>query len=384
MYERLQQFVPLGLQLPEVDLNSLAGLHVTEQDQVLLSHNLDGKAPWLDGTVSGVHLIGGAFELNWSVAQVQTRLQRFTPLGLRLPRLDHQDLSDLRFTQDEKILLSRNLDRKAPWLKGVVSEGHIFSAAIELNWSVAQVYGHLQRFIPLGLCLPELNLESLANLYITKQDEALSTYISSEDKSSSRNTVSSASMVYASLQLHWTVQQVYERLSRFIPLGLELPNVDIEQINSIQFTNTDSILLLRSLEPDNLEESISSEEFIWLKDTVPIAHIFVAAKILKWPVERVYRRFLELAPLGFQVPQMPLDQLANLEPSLVELVVLSCEHDALPPYLDNVVSAEHFARAMCKIAIPAAEVLRRLQRFAPFGLVLPSLEEIEEAMGNKG
>ncbi|MFI2423825.1 hypothetical protein ACH5A7_06925, partial [Streptomyces sp. NPDC018955] len=84
--------------------------HPQEDDLRILSHDLDGQAPWLnpDSTVSIVHLIRAADAVGHSLDEIATRLKE---LGFNTPAppLPHPQEDDLR-------ILSRDLDGQAPWL----------------------------------------------------------------------------------------------------------------------------------------------------------------------------------------------------------------------------------------------------------------------------
>jgi len=129
---------------------------LTDEDLVVLSMNLNGKAPWLGGEVPAVHLMLAAQKLGEPVGATLRRLQRFAPLGLALPPIDPNCL-DMTVSQEDLIMLSRDLDGRAPWCTGSISLEHAWRVADELGEPWEQTLSRLHRLATLaGIESPEI------------------------------------------------------------------------------------------------------------------------------------------------------------------------------------------------------------------------------------
>ena len=161
--KRLQKFIPLGLEVPEVEPESLGNFSATSEDLVALSSQLDGQYPYWHNRISLAQLILAAKRLNESIAKTLKRLQKFIPLGLEVPEIDSESLDNFTVTEEDLIALSPSLDGKSALDKDQVSPAHIVLAANKLKDSIAQTFQRLQRFVPLGLEIPQVDWDSLKN-----------------------------------------------------------------------------------------------------------------------------------------------------------------------------------------------------------------------------
>ena len=82
---RLERYAPLGLELPAVDPAAVAELRPDREDLVALSRNLDGVAPWLEGQLPWMHLVGAAIVLVEPIEVTQDRVRRLCRAGFSLP-----------------------------------------------------------------------------------------------------------------------------------------------------------------------------------------------------------------------------------------------------------------------------------------------------------
>lgn len=150
---RLAQY---GFTIPAVVLPTA----VTFTDVGLLSRDLDGDTPWLDGTrtVPPGHVLLGARRTGLTHAQVHERLQGF---GLTTrPDLPPDDV-----TSADLIILSVQLDSEPPWLDAdqEVPVGHLVAAA------------HRTGLTPAGVA------ERLRALGHATSQHALPEYVSADD-----------------------------------------------------------------------------------------------------------------------------------------------------------------------------------------------------------
>src|SRR5262249_42665413 len=61
--QRLRQYHSAGLQAPDIEFGDLSGYEVSKEDLIVLSRGLDGRSPWVQGTVSGVHILRASGKL---------------------------------------------------------------------------------------------------------------------------------------------------------------------------------------------------------------------------------------------------------------------------------------------------------------------------------
>ncbi|GHJ12084.1 wHTH domain-containing protein [Micromonospora sp. AKA38] len=148
-----------GFTIPAVMLPTA----VTFTDVGLLSRDLDGDTPWLDGTrtVPPGHVLLGARRTGLTHAQVHERLQGF---GLTTrPDLPPDDV-----TSADLIILSVQLDSEPPWLDAdlEVAVGHLVAAAHRTGLTPARV---AERLRALGHATSEHSLPE----YVSADDPVL-------------------------------------------------------------------------------------------------------------------------------------------------------------------------------------------------------------------
>jgi hypothetical protein len=170
LVQRIRQFVPLGVELPAMDEQEIASLKIREEDLILLSQDLDGRGPWLEATVSLLHLLRASAKLMRPMGELVQRIRQFVPLGVKLPDLDEQEIASLKIREEDLILLSRNLDGRVPWLEGTVSPVHLLRASAKLKRPMGELVQRIRQFVPLGFELPDLEWQMPDQLQVTDDD----------------------------------------------------------------------------------------------------------------------------------------------------------------------------------------------------------------------
>ncbi|MFG1718429.1 caspase family protein [Micromonospora chalcea] len=136
---------------------------VTFTDLGLLSRDLDGDTPWLDGvaTIPPGHVLLGAKRTGLTHAQVHERLRRFGLVAM--PDLPPDDV-----TSADLLLLSVRLNGEHPWLdvERPTPVGHLVAAAHRTGLTPARVAERLRQF---GHPTPEHSLPD----YVTAEDVTL-------------------------------------------------------------------------------------------------------------------------------------------------------------------------------------------------------------------
>jgi hypothetical protein len=102
---RFRLLAPIGLTIPDFDIDQLSNTSLSEEDLKMLSEDFDGKAPWIDGNPSLVHLARMANELDVSIGDILKKLQRFLGLNLKVFSGDPEKFADLKVADDDLFLI---------------------------------------------------------------------------------------------------------------------------------------------------------------------------------------------------------------------------------------------------------------------------------------
>jgi len=367
--KRLQRFVPLGLEVSEVNPESLGDLTVSDEDLIALSRKPEEKKKraWDKKRMPPAQVVLASARLNEPVAETLKRLQKFTRLGLEVAEVEPESLGDLSATPEDLIALSEKLDGEICYEGDRISLAQVILAAKQLNEPIAKTLKRLQKFIPLGLEVPEIDSESLDNLTVTEKDViALSKSLNGRS-ALNKDQVPPAHIVLAADKLKESITQTIKRLERFVPLGLELPQVDFNALENLSPTPEDLTVL-----SENLYRSQALPE----KQVSP-AHVIMAAVKLKESVSQTIKRLQRFAPLGLEVPEIDAD-LKSLDEFIADeknLIALSENLDGGLSLLEGNVHPARVVIAACELNEPVPVTLERMRRFAPlFGITLPEGE----------
>jgi hypothetical protein len=138
---RLAEF---GFQI-EGAIEDLPIERLSRDDLIMLSHDLDQEEPWLTPAepVAIGHIFRAAFRVNVGPRQVAPR---FSQMGFQIEGAI-EDLPTESASPDDLIMLSRDLDQRAPWLTLAepVAVGHLLAAAAASNLTPQQVAERLTR-----------------------------------------------------------------------------------------------------------------------------------------------------------------------------------------------------------------------------------------------
>lgn len=367
--KRLQRLAFLGLKVSNVNPDDLGELTANEEDLIALSRRLNGKEkiPLQFKRVPPAHIVLASARLNEPVAETLKRLQKFIPLGLEVTEVEPESLGNLRATSEDLIALSDSLDGQYPYRDSRVSIAHVIFAVKQLNESMAKTLKRLQKFTPLGLEIPEIESESLGNLTVTSEDLiVLSSLLNGKD-TLDKDQVSPAHLVLAAYQLKETIAQTFQRLQKFVPLGLEIPQVNFDSLENLTVTSEDLIALSK-----HLHGGLALSE----KQVSP-AHIIMTAVKLKEPIADTIQRFHRFTPLGLEVPKFDAD-LESLQEFINDeknLIPLSKNLNGELPLREGNIHPAHVVIAACELNEPVPDTLKRMRRFAPlFGITLPEGE----------
>ena len=155
--QRLQRFIPLGLEIPKIeDFRALENYTVTQEDITVLSRNANGEGGLYEDLVPPLHIFQAAIKLNEPISKILERLEKFVPLGLKLPEIDLDALGDFTPTREDLIPFTEDFDGTRPFLEGGIHPSRIFTAAYILGESIPTTLERMRRLAPLlGVTLPE-------------------------------------------------------------------------------------------------------------------------------------------------------------------------------------------------------------------------------------
>jgi hypothetical protein len=224
--QRFRLLAPIGLIIPDFDIDQLSGSALNEEDLTILSENHDGNAPWIDGKTSVKQIAWMANRQNVSVGDILKRLQRFQRLNLDIFSGDPEQFADLKVDYDDLFLLSG--PSSEAWPKIHASVGRIACAAFEAEKPVGEILQRLQRFSKLGLMMPRIDPNQFNELMVTEDDLILlsddyNKGLHTDDVSWLDQKVSTVNIRKAAKKLNKPVEVILKRLQKFAPLGLIVP-----------------------------------------------------------------------------------------------------------------------------------------------------------------
>ncbi len=304
--KRFQKFEPLGLKVVNVniELKELEEIKITPEDIIALSKGLDGQEAWSKDFISPVQIAFVARQLNEPITITFRRFERFLNIGLELPKVDLKSLNGFRATEEDVIALSvGDISRRVAWSERHLPVAQLVQAAWRLGEPLKDTLTRLQRFIPLGLVLPKIDLDSVTEITVTREDalafseefeptysRVISTWLDDQ--------VTPVHLIASSLRLNESIANIFKRFEKFVPLGLQLKQVDLKSLQSLIDSEDNVIAFSKGL----TKELNSSNDL--LQGEVHPTRIILAALALKEPVTSTLERFRRFAPvLGLTLPE---------------------------------------------------------------------------------
>lgn len=321
---------------------ALPDLPATEIDRLLASRRVDGGPPWLDldNPPPPEHVVLAMATTGWTGQQVADRLRRWGFVPLDDIRLELGPLG-----AEDRLLISRSLDGKAPWLEPElrfpggrqVSLGHLIGATAALGWTGSRVVGRLRE---LGFPVPDWEVSGVA---VTDIDRKLA----SNDNGGnwpwlpSTRPVPLGRLLAAATKLPWDVRRVAARLAELgFPVSAKsLPNQPLAESD---------LVLLRCFFGGHWHRSDAAVELADIIDTAIGA---------RWEVGDVAER---LRQLGFSVPaDLPEGSVTETDRRL-----FSTAFDGRPPWLrsDRPVPVKHILDTSAKVNWTPAQTADRLRQ----------------------
>jgi hypothetical protein len=240
-----------------------------------------------------------------------------------------------------------------------------------LGEKVDVILNRLHKFGVLGIKIPEIDPEAVADLRVSDEDMVILNEIEPETYSSWSNSevrtwrVPGAHLLYTANELDESVDVVFERLRQFEALGILPPEFDVKVMSNFRVETRDLIALSRDL------DAVAP----WVEGDVSAVHVLRAANRMDEPVDRVLERLRRLALVGLRLPVTENLAIEGLGVSREDLALLSVDVDGLAPWLDDRVSPEHLLYASSRLNEAVDVVLARLRRFEPVGIQLPVVDD---------
>lgn len=389
---RFHRFASLGLEIPELSVNLIARIQIEEEDIIALSRRIDEVYPlnrrtqqwkkiWVEKRISAAQIILTSTRLSASVADTIRRFRRFTPIGLEIVEIDPEAVGKINITPEDIIALSQQLNGEEALPRDSISPAHIAFAAKRLNEPVSVTLKRFQKFLPIGLELPNIALELLNNFVVTQEDLiALSEEPErgmDREVALSEDRITVAQLVRASHLLNQSVVDTFKQLERFAPLGLKLPKIALDSLDNFTVTREDVIAFSESDTSRYSRYSIGKST--WLEDRLTPAHLVIATIRLNESVTDSLKRFQKFTSLGLEVPQMSLkclEALIGTEENLIALSKTLKEKPMNPKdILQGKIHPTRIILAALALKEPVDVTLERFRRFAPvLGLILPEGE----------
>ncbi|NET61267.1 MAG: hypothetical protein F6K47_35615, partial [Symploca sp. SIO2E6] len=358
---QLQRFAALGLELTPIDQNISDNLLVTEEDLIAFAEKIDRteKEPWDKKYIPVGQLVLASARINEPIAQTLARYQQFAFLGLAIPEVEPKSLANLMATPEDVVIFSSELDGKYPYPDeedNKLSLSHLVQAAQKLSEPISATWKRVERFIPLGIDLPKIDIEFWDNLSMSSEDlDAYEPFLNAIGHPKPDWNLAAA-LVFAATRLNKTVAQTFCQLQNFKELGLILPEIDLALLAKITITPEDATLLSKKLD----------EQAVYPSKHIAIAHMITAAAQLKETIEQVIQRLQRFECLGLEIPEIDED-LTALNEFIADnknMIALSERLDGRYPLLEGEIHPARVVVAACELDEPVPVTLERMRRFA--------------------
>jgi hypothetical protein len=330
----------LGYQLPP----KLEGIHNEADDLILVSRDVDGAQPWLDPAdpVPPVHLMRCADRTGRGVREVGARLASF---GFTLGG-DADRIADAQLSNEDLVILSRDLDGSQPWLDATrpVLTIHLLRAAEATTLSLAQVGN---RLIELGYRLAVNPNEIIVDHL--EPDDATLTSVDLDGNNPWLDVTQPVPALHVMRAARITGRDVHDVAARLTVFGYQV-STNLGLLKADQLTRDDLIITSGDLD--------GSDPWLQPGEPIMLPHLLQAARRTRRPAQQIAAR---LEHLGYTV-DVDLGAIAIDKVRSTDLVFASNDLDGTRPWLnpEYPVPLSHLLAAANKTHRPVAEVAGRL------------------------
>lgn len=278
---RIAELSPLGIRVPGIGTNAVEQLELTAEDWIFLSYNLDGTPPWYEGEVSWNHLLQVSQKVRVLPSKLVMRLRCLSALGLGVPTIDLDRLDELARSENDLRLLSYNFTGRWPWLDGKVTVRRILRSARVLRLSLLRVFERLAHFAPLGIRLPSVDVDMLAEAAPTEADIELLSRYEAITASWREGQIPPKIVVLMLGPLDLQPAQAIERLGHLGLLDIRMTASATDGLNASALSTDERRLISSGLEGDESYVTIPA----------PLRHLIDAA----WKLKQSFAHILDLA-----------------------------------------------------------------------------------------
>jgi hypothetical protein len=214
---------------------------------------------------------------------VRESLLKFKAVGYSIPQ-SKGTINRLTVSERDLTALSRDLDGYYPWIgDDVVSVIHILRASAKLEEPVGAIADRLQRFDPVGVELPSLEISKVGDLQVMEEDLVVLSQNHDGAAPWVGDRISIGHVLAAAHARGEAVGKIVAQLQRFEPVGFALPDIGAN-VRSMRVSEQDLVLLSEDLDARSP----------WLSGSMPAIHLLKAANRLEEPVGDTLQRLQKL------------------------------------------------------------------------------------------
>jgi hypothetical protein len=361
--EALRRFKACGVSVPENLKAADSTLIVSDDDLKLLSEDLDGIYPWIEGPVPLAHILKAANRFGGDIAAILHRLAPYATLGAELPKLPPEAGEGLRVPDSDFFILSEDFDGEPPWVESV-SGALLLAGSHRSGESIGAIHDRLRQYEPLGLRIPLVDRDRITNTIVGDDDWLLLVGGQSANAMPpSSDSLPIAHVLNAAYVLKEPLGAVVERAEYFEAVGIEVPIIPPEAAG-LEIGREE--IMVASRDFDGVAPWLDPKGIHWF-------HLVRAAYRLEMNLGDLMSKIENLTGVGYTLPSADLVDLdMSIENS--DLIVLSRDLDGIEPWIgEGEVSLVHLLRASARLEQPVESILAALERFAPIGIRLPSV-----------
>ena len=291
-------------------------------------------------------LVACAIVLGESLQQTTKRLIKYAAFNVRPSSFNEAEAGFVP-QPDDAILLSRDANRKPPWLEHEPDLVDMLKAARALGCTVESIVPRYRRYEFLGIRSPRLSHQALeAVLPKDEADRLLLAGVVYDDQG--RRQITFLSLLRTAVRTHRPLGTLFDRVREFREVGVTSAPLDFVPIADYQ----------------PVEEDVRA-----LEDMLAPERILALGPLLAAVIGRRLR--LEVTRRLGALPAICSDQvIAALRIDELDVCVLSLDGDGDGPWISRKVPRSHIAVVAKKQKCDEQDLVERVKRMAPLGVEL--------------
>jgi hypothetical protein len=316
--------------------------------------------------ITGEWIVETAYDLDLDELEVFDGLQKFAPLGFRLPAREAV-VAWMEASLPDRRCVSRDLDGERPFRSGEMSVLQLVHLSQEMREPLSTVLSRLQRHAALfDLRLPRLDVDAVNAVGITRADLNLISDVVLRSREAINGEVPPLRIAAHAFERKERIRAVIDRLPdlvRTLQVDLQFPSTDeLGETGDVVPTAEDLLALSEDLRYRARSQC----------GEVSALHAIRLAGRLGQSIGSALERLRRFEGLGLRVPLTCSDACAQRIPAWQDIVVLTKHLDGQEPLVSEVTNA-HVARAAAVVQESPAVVVERLRDFASLtGATIPT------------